>query len=175
MAELVGNPGKDIRVSVIVEPRSFAVRDESGAKVEGALGSVGYGAYEPVVIDGLRHQLSLNIVVNKSKGWNTGDKKAWLELHKDAVQLEVSGYADEFKKAGNTGWRVNSQVLVGGEKCTASGSLVLSAKTVKASGDKAAKAAQAAADKEAAYKAHEAAKKAARLGAAAAMKASVAK
>lgn len=138
-------------------PRTFAVRDEDGKVVEGATGSLGYGLYTPVVIDGLRHQLTLNVVVNKSKGWTDDEKLEWMAANTAAIEAEVSGYADTFRNAANTGWRINAQGIVAGKACTFSGSLVLSGKTVKAEGKKAQKQAAKQVKAEAAVARHDAA------------------
>lgn len=138
-------------------PRVFSVRDADGKAIEGAMGSLGYGSYSAIMVDGLRHNLTMNVVVNKSKSLPDSDKQAWLDAHKDAIEADVAGYADTFRNASNTGWRFNSQTVVAGQACTVSGSLVLSGKTVKAVGKKAKRAAERLAREEAAAAKHEAA------------------
>lgn len=140
-----------------VTPRTFSVRDADGNVIEGATGSVGYGLYAPIIIDGLRHQLTMNIVVNGSKKWTDADKLAWIDGHSYGVEVDVTGYADTFRNAKNTGWRLNTQLLVVGQACTVSGSLVLSGKTVKAEGEKAKRNAEREARATAAVQKHEAA------------------
>lgn len=172
----VVNDGKTVELKgVPVSPRTFSVRDAEGKVVEGATGSVGYGVYAPVMIDGLRHQLTVNVVVNKSKLWTDEQKLAWIGAAMD-TEVDFGGYADTFRNKANSGWRINSQGMVGGVACTFSGSLVLSGKTIKAAGAKAAKAAAREVKLESAAAKHEAAmqkSREARDKALAALKASV--
>lgn len=138
-------------------PRMFAVRDENRKVVEGKTGSVGYGFYGAIMVDNMRHQLTVNVAVNKSKLWTDDAKLAWLDEHNDAIESAVGGYADTFTNKSNTGWRINSQLVIAGQACTASGSLVLSGKTVAATGKKAKKAAERVAREEMAAAKHQAA------------------
>lgn len=141
MADIVNKTEREVKVSAELAPRDFST------------GSVGYGAYTAMTVDGIRHQLTLNVVVNGSKKWTDEAKLAWLDAHKDAVVATVTGYADVFKSE-NSGWRFNSQQMVGGHNCTVSGALVLSKKTVAAAAAKAEKTRAKMEREKAAIKAH---------------------
>ena len=124
-------------------------------------GSVGYGFYGPVQIEGVRHQVTVNVVVNGSKKWDDEKKVKWLEKNANGATIHAEGYPDTFK-SGNTGWRINAAAVINGEQCTISGSVILSKKTVAQAGAKAEKNAAKAARLAEGKAQHEAALKALR-------------
>ena len=105
----------------------------TGIVVEGRLfttGSVGFNISAAVLIGGIKHQLSANVVGNKSKTWDDDTKLKWVADHATGNwNIEAVGTPDTFS-SGNTGWRFNTQTVVDGRNCTVSGSLVLSKKTI---------------------------------------------
>lgn len=110
---------------------SVVLKGEVGSPRIFSTGSVGWNISASIMLGGIKHQLSANVVVNKSKAWDDETKLAWQEGRVDKTfPVEAIGTPDTFQ-SGNTGWRFNTQTYVDGRNCTVSGSLVLSKKTIE--------------------------------------------